>query len=124
MAKQESYTGVFGGMDFPEYEYQHYPLWMNNPKTKETRIVEDEEEEDAAKAEGFLSPKVGPPAKLTEAEHGELVATIKDREQELDKQDKKLAEQQEEIKRLQALLANGTAPKPDAAAAPAAPAKP
>lgn len=70
-ANNAPYQGVFEGMDFPPYEYEHYPLWMwkgpNGSLGK--KLVNDEEEEAAAKAEGFvLPPGVGKPVVVTEAD--------------------------------------------------------
>jgi len=67
MKVQQNYAGVFEGMDFGEYQYQHYPLMMSN-KQGGTRIVEDENEEATAVADGYIAPKVGPPANVTIAE--------------------------------------------------------
>ena len=67
MVKQEPYKGVFEGMDFPAYEYQHYPLLMKTDQGEE-RIVESEKEEAETVADGFKAPKVGPPANLNQAE--------------------------------------------------------
>lgn len=89
MAKQEAYKGVFAGMDFPGYEYQHYPLMLTKGSGKvanEQLIVNDAGEEKAALAEGWIAPKrVGPPVSLTQ--------------KELDVKDAELADLKEQLRR-------------------------
>lgn len=75
-AKQNNapYKGVFEGMDFEPYSYEHFPLWMHKEvkgedgKTrKESVLVEDSEEESAAADKGFATAKgVGKPIVVTE----------------------------------------------------------
>lgn len=81
MAKknQAPYGGVFEGIDFPDYEYRHYPLMMRkgSGKLSEVRVVANESEEKEALAEGFNPPeRVGPPISLTEKEHKALTDEI------------------------------------------------
>lgn len=72
------YKGVFEGLDFPPYEYQHYPLMMSKGEGKEveTVIVEDEEEEAAQKELGFVSPNVGPPVHVTQTQYDDMTQQI------------------------------------------------
>lgn len=71
------FQGVYEGMDFPPYKYEHYPLVMSNPDSKETRTVEGEAEEKAAAEEGFKAPeRVGPPVSMSEKELADLHAQI------------------------------------------------
>lgn len=103
MNVQRNYAGIFEGMDFGEYSYEHYPLMMTR-KSGETRVVEDAEEEAAAKAEGFLSPRVGPPANVTEIE-------VEGLQNEIEELKKKLARAEAGVS------ANAPPPKPIAALA-------
>lgn len=81
--KNIPYSGIFEGMDFPDYQYEHYPLMMKKFDEKgaeiESRIVDDASEEAAAESLGFQKPaKLGPPVTLAQSE--------------LDAKDKEIAE--------------------------------
>lgn len=67
MAQARQYTGVFEGIDFPDYEYQHYPLMMTK-KGEGSKTVENEDEEAEAANDGYVAPKVGKPKSMTEGE--------------------------------------------------------
>lgn len=98
MAKQKPYGGVFEGIEFPDYEYQHYPLMMVNAATKESRVVNDEQEEKEAEEEGFKSNSVGPQTVVSSADIEALkVAKLES--------DKDLAEAEAEVANLKAQLA-------------------
>lgn len=93
--KKPAYAGVFEGMEFPDYQYQHYPLMMRkgSGKLSETRIVSDAQEEADAVKEGFNPPeRVGPPVNLTEKEHKALTDTISTKEAENEELRKALEE--------------------------------
>ena len=72
MAKNEAYKGVFANMEFPDYEYEHYPLMMTKGSGKtasEQLIVNSEAEETEAAKDGWKSPpKVGKPVTISEQE--------------------------------------------------------
>lgn len=98
------YKGVFEGLDFEPYEYQHYPLLMRDKQGKPRRVTSEEEEE-AAKAAGFAIPEgIGKPVTITTAE---------------------LAEKNDEIEKLKAALEEAKAAlQAGAKPASAPPAKP
>lgn len=117
---QEPYAGVFAGLEFPAYKYEHFPLLLTKgagKKSEDQLVVNDQAELDAALAEvledgetkvGWKEPaRVGAPISLTEKEHKVLTDTISAKDRELEAMRAQLAELQ----------------KPPAAK-PAAPAKP
>lgn len=139
MAKiqKSPYLGVFEGMDFPDYTYEHFPLIMTkfavDEKGKRTivdqKIANDAVAERLAQDEGYESPtRVGPPTGLTSTEVSVLQ---KERQEALDlaaaakdvalKKDAELQELQKEVAALRAAQAAGGAPpavKPPAAVKP------
>lgn len=96
MATQKPYEGVYAGIEFAPYSYQHYPLMVtkfdDKGKILEQKIVEDEDEEEAANADGFVSPKVGPVANLTVDEASALHNENEALRQQLAEAHAKLAE--------------------------------
>lgn len=110
MPKQEPYAGVFAGMDFPPYQYEHYPLMMSKDQG-ETKVVENEAEEAEALAEGFKAPKVGPPANVTVQEIEELEGELKAKDKALSETTADLADAENEIEKLKAELAEAKKPK-------------
>lgn len=110
MAQARQYTGVFEGIDFPDYEYQHYPLMMTK-KGEGSKIVENEEEEAEAAADGYVSPKVGKPKSMTEGE----VEVLENRASEAEAKAADLQKQLDEAKAALAAKAQpaaAVAPKP------------
>lgn len=111
------YGGVFEGMDFPNYEYQHYPLMMRkgSGKLSETRIVENEAQEHEAVSDGFTPPeRVGPPVSLTEKEHKNLTSQIEDAKAVASAKEAENEELRKTLAELRGHLAGGKAPVPAA----------
>lgn len=84
--KDEPYGGVYENMDFPGYEYQHYPLMMRKGtgKLAATLVVSNKAEEDAAVEDGYTPPeRVGAPVSLTEKEHKGLTDEIAELKRQL-----------------------------------------
>lgn len=99
------YSGQFQHIDFPAYEYQHYPLMLvkgGGKHPNDQLVVENEAEEKAALEDGWkLVAKVGPVVNVTQ---------------------KELSDKDDEIARLKAELEAARAPaKPQAAAPPVKP---
>lgn len=106
MAKQQQYLGVFEGMDFGPYTYQHYPLMMFKDGDKDSYlIVNDEEEEKAAEDDGYKAPKVGPPANVTVDEVNALTAERDEAKKDLNDAEAELAETKKALAAAQAALA-------------------
>jgi hypothetical protein len=64
-ANNQPYKGVFEGMDFPEYQYEEFPMYMKN-KQGQSLLVEDQEAHDKALADGWERPKgIGPQVVIT-----------------------------------------------------------
>lgn len=102
MGQSQQYKGPFEGMDFEPYVYQHFPLIMRNAAGDE-RMVETEQEETLAEADGYKAPEhLGDPAVHSAQEVAALEATVADKD--------------DEIAELKAKLAAALKPSPAAAA--------
>lgn len=115
MAAHKPFMGVFEGMDFPPYVYQHFPLMMKRDGSDDYVIVENEEEQEKAEADGFVAPKVGPPANVTVAEVEALNAEVAEKDSEIEELKKQIAE----MRKPSAPAPKAPAPAQPAAALPA-----